>query len=209
MSRAGTGVTTLPVAAWIPTCSFPSAPQVLPCFRSMKPSRYAERARCADRVCGGHWTAALLVSGAAPLRTSDASTGAGAHHDEIPDCFHRRIHDRVTPLTIPRTRVPAYGCGNSRSNDSSSAANSGCFLKQPAHVFTVLLRPVSEAHEPVSACPESPITSTVAASSNSVGSASKGDKWPLATMTADRIRGIVEYVIENSSQGQKKAVFAR
>jgi two-component system, NarL family, response regulator DesR len=49
----------------------------------MKPSRYAERARCADRVCGGHWIAARLASGAAPPRTSDAYTGGAAHHDEM------------------------------------------------------------------------------------------------------------------------------
>ena len=74
--RMATGVTMPPVATWIPTCSFLSAPQVPLCPRSMKPSRYAERARYAGRACDGRWKAVTLVSGAAPRRTSDASTGS-------------------------------------------------------------------------------------------------------------------------------------
>ena len=63
-----------------PDLFFPSVPQVPLCFRSKKPSRYAERARCPHRVCGGRWTAATLVSGAAPRRTNGAPTGGCAHY---------------------------------------------------------------------------------------------------------------------------------
>jgi len=102
--RMATGVTMPPVATWIPTCSFLSAPRVPPCLRSMKPSRYAERARYAGRACDGRWKAATLVSGAAPRRTSGASTGSAL-------------------------------------SESGGEANSGRFLNQPAHVFTISLFP--------------------------------------------------------------------
>jgi hypothetical protein len=91
-----------PAATWILTSSFLSAPQVPLCSRSMKPSRYAERARYAGRACDGRWKAAMLVSGAAPRRTNGASTGSAL-------------------------------------SEPGGEANSGKFLNQRTHVFTISL----------------------------------------------------------------------
>jgi hypothetical protein len=76
------------------------------------------------------------------------------------------------------------------------------------HPANLVLPPVGDATSLSPPARKSWVITTVAASRNSVSSASGGDKWPLATMTADHMCGIVGCVTGNSIQGQKTAVCA-